>query len=279
MQEDRLGSDGDNIDAWVLAGRRGPADVVAAAAGVTHRALVPVCGVPMLLRVVRTLRETPGVGRVTISIDDPGQLDSVPELAEARRAGWLATHTSLDSPSASVGDLLTRVGKANGVLVTTGDHPLLTPGIVGAFLAEARTRPDADVVVGMVPARVVRAAHPDAVRTFLALRGEAFSGANLFWMRAPGARRVTDFWRNAERHRKQPWKLVRSFGVVTLLLFLLRRLDLGEAMTRASRILGARVEAVELEDADAAIDVDKPSDLELATRILERRATSPRGAR
>ena len=255
----------------MLAGRRGVADAVAAAAGVTHRALVPVNGVAMLLRVVRTLRATPGIGRLTISIDDPAQLDSVPELVEAQRAGWLTTHVSLDSPSTSVGDMLARFRPTSGVLVTTGDHPLLTPAIVAAFLTAARARSAADVVVGMVPARIVRAAHPDAVRTFLPLRGESFSGANLFWMRAPGARRVTDFWRDAERHRKQPWKLVRSFGVVTLLLFLLRRLDLEAALARASRILGARVEAVELEDAEAAIDVDKPSDLALATRIREQR--------
>ncbi len=262
----------ESIDAWVLAGRRGPADAVASSAGVSHRALVPIDGVPMLLRVVRTLRATAKFDRIVVSIDDPARLDTVAELAEGIRAGWLHTHRSLESPSASVGDLLARFGTAHGTLVTTGDHPLLTPAIVERFVADASARRAADVVVGMVPARVVRAAHPDALRTFLPLRGESFSGANLYWMRAPGARRVTEFWHHAERHRKQPWKLVRRFGLFTLLLFLTRRLDLRAAMARASRILGASVEAIELDEAEAAIDVDKPADLALATRILAQRS-------
>ena len=40
----------------MLAGRRGPRDALAEAHGVSHRALLPVDGVPMLLRVLRTFR-------------------------------------------------------------------------------------------------------------------------------------------------------------------------------------------------------------------------------
>jgi len=262
------------LRALVLAGRRGPADAVAVAAGTSHRAFVPVVGVPMLVRVLRTLRATPGVGAIALCIDDVAALDALPEVAEALRAGAITAQPSADSPAASVAAAVAALPPGERVLVTTADHPLLTPEIVSGFLRGALAR-DADLVVGVVAASVIRAAHPGSVRTFVPLRGEAYSGANLFLARAPGAARVASFWREAERFRKKPWRLVSVFGATTLALFLLRRLDLAAALARASRTIGARVEAVVLPQPEAAIDVDRPSDLVLATRILEARESRP----
>jgi hypothetical protein len=55
------------------------------------------------------------------------------------------------------------------------------------------------------------------------------------------------------------------------LLFLLRRLDLDAAFERVSRAMGALVRPVQLPFPEAAIDVDRASDLTLAERILAER--------
>jgi len=254
--------------ALLLAGRRGPADAVAAAAGVSHRALVPVAGIPMLVRVARTLLATPGLGPVRVSLDDPGILAREPALAAEVAAGRLTLHASRESPAASVADAL--ADAPGPLLVTTADHPLLTRAMLEHFLTRARAS-GADVAVGVVAASVVRAAHPASPRTFVPLRGEGWSGANLFWLRPPAAQRVAAFWRRAEQDRKRPWRLVRHFGMSTLAAFLLRRLDLDAALARVSRAVGARVVAVPLPFAEAAIDVDRPADLALAERLLAQR--------
>ena len=58
-------------------------------------------------------------------------------------------------------------------------------------------------------------------------------------------------------------------------LFSLRRLDLDTAMARASKVVGARIAAVPIPIAEAAVDVDKVEDLTLVRRILyEGRAKS-----
>ena len=63
------------VTALVLAGRRsGGADPMAAAAGVSHKALLPVAGVPMLLRVVSALRASPSVGRIVVCIEAPEEM-------------------------------------------------------------------------------------------------------------------------------------------------------------------------------------------------------------
>jgi GTP:adenosylcobinamide-phosphate guanylyltransferase len=261
--------------AVVLAGSRGEDDPLAQQQRVRHRALLEVAGVPMLLRVVRTLRQTTGVGTPVVSIDDPHALDGVPELASLVDEGALRVHRSLASPSRSVLDVLESLGDAQPVLVTTADHALLTPEIARHFL-DASEGSAADVLVGLVNRRVIEARLPESTRTYLRFRDDDYSGANLFAFRSAAARRAAAFWVRAERFRKQPWRLVRAFGPVSLLLFALRRLDLDAALERASRTIGARVEAVRLPFAEAAVDVDRPSDLALVTRLLEQRKAAKR---
>jgi hypothetical protein len=65
--------------------------------------------------------------------------------------------------------------------------------------------------------------------------------------------------------------LARALGPALLLAYLSRLLTLPQVMAAASRRLGVRVAAVPLPFAEAAIDVDKPSDLDLVEAILASR--------
>ena len=264
------------LAALVLAGSRGPSDPLARSQGARHRALLEVGGTPMLLRVLRALRAIPRIGRITVSIDDPTALASLPELDALVRDGALALHRSLPSPSRSVLDVLGGLPPHQPLLVTTADHALLRPEIVLRFLADADAS-GADLAIGMVAARLVRARFPDAKRTFLRFRDDGYSGANLFLFRTAQARNAATFWVRAERFRKRPWRLVSTFGPLSLALFALRRLDIDRALERASRAIGARVAAIRLPWAEAAVDVDKLEDLELARSLAagDQRLRSP----
>ncbi|HEY5656838.1 MAG TPA: nucleotidyltransferase family protein [Myxococcota bacterium] len=262
--------------ALVLAGRRGAEDPLARSRGAVHKALLDVGGVPMLVRVVRALRESPSIGSITVSIDDPRALEAVPDLKAALAAGDLRVHRSLDSPSRSVSDALSGRTASEPVLVTTADHALLTREIVEYF-AEAAASTEADLWVGVVSRSSLDARYPETTRTYLRLRGERWTGANLFCFRSDLARRAAAFWVRAEQQRKRPWRLAWAFGPRALLLFLLRRLDLDAALERASRAIGARIGAIRLPFPEAAIDVDRPSDLALVERILAERAAHPTG--
>lgn len=256
--------------ALVLAGSRGPDDPVARARGVAHKCLAPVAGTPMLVRVVETLLASPSIGRIAIALEDPALIAQLPALRPPCEAGRCTAITTGATPSLSVLRALDQLPEPLPWLVATGDHPLLTPEIVEYFCAAARTT-GADLAAGLTPAAAIRAAYPDAVRTYLRFRDEHYSGANLYALLAPEARRAIAFWRRAELERKRPWRLVRAFGWRPLLAYLLGRLTLDAAMARASRITGARLAAVSLPFAEAAIDVDKPADLELVEAILARR--------
>lgn len=261
------------VDALVLAGRRRMAGFGGQAE--PHKALLPLDGVPMLARVLATLSASPTVGTITVSIDDAAVVESLPTARELLAAGRLRCRTSGASPAASVAEALDDTAPGRAVLVTTADHPLLTPAAVERFAAEARAG-DADVVAAMVSAAVFRARFPEVRRTFIRLRDDGFCGANLFLFRTPAGSTAARFWREAERHRKRPWRLAAVFGAATLAGFALRRFDLSTALERASKVIGVRAGVVLLDDPEIAIDVDSPADAELAERILAERAAVAR---
>jgi 2-C-methyl-D-erythritol 4-phosphate cytidylyltransferase len=266
--------------AVVLAGRRGPDDSLAAAAGAPHRAFLDIHGTPMLERVLRTLVSTPCIAEIVVSIDTPGLLEEFGGIDRLRRAAGrrMRVAAATDSPSRSVLEILDEGPPEQPVLVTTADHPLLDVEMVEGFLARAEDR-GGDVAAGLVPSAVVRERFPDAHRTYLPFRDERYSGANLFALMTPRAREAVRFWMRAESFRKRPWRLVATFGLRALLLFLGRRLDLEGAFEEVSRSLGVRVQPIVLERAEAAVDVDKLSDLTLVREILAATATGDQSVR
>ncbi len=257
------------LTALVLAGRRGPKDSLAHAAGQSHKACIAVAGVPMIGRVLTSLRAAKLVQNITVSIDEAAV------LADCAEAGGISAHASLSSPAASVLDYFEAHGAQGPVLVTTADHALLIPAMVEHFCAAAQ-HSDADIVIGVVSASLFRASYPESRRTFLPLADGSWSGTNLFLLRTPRAARAVRFWVRAGQFRKRPWRLVSTFGLGNLLRFLFRRLDRSTALVQASRVLGVRVGLVEMPFAEAALDVDTPDDLVTVERILATRAAGVR---
>ncbi len=256
----------ETVEALVLAGRRGGEDPVARAAGVSHKALAPLHGRPLLSYVLEALRDVPAIRAVTISIDDPEVLRAHPEFGPALAAGKFALHASGSSPADSVRDFVERSGGAT-VLVTTADHPLLSAATARAFV-EAALANAGDLSLALVPDFALLAVAPHSQRTWLKLGSQRLTGANLFLARSPGAAKVAAFWRKAEGFRKEPWRLAAVFGAVTLARFMAGRLPLDAALAAISKATGARIHAVIVTDGRAGIDVDKLEDLALVEQLL-----------
>jgi hypothetical protein len=224
----------------------------------------------MLERVLRTLAATPCIREIIVSIDEPRLLGDYPGITALRGSDdvRVVVVEATDSPSRSVLAILDEGASEQPLLVTTADHALLTVEMVEHFLGQAEQR-GGDLAVGLVAASVLKARFPGSSRTWLRFSGEQYSGANLFAFQTPRARRAVEFWGKAEKYRKQPWRLVATFGLRRLALFLRRRLTLDAAFVEVSEALGVRACAVAMPQAEAAIDVDKLADLDLVRQILE----------
>ena len=258
--------------AWnvlVLAAGRGPDDPMAKAYRVTHKCLVEVGGEKMLARVVRTLQAHPAVKSISVVIETR-QLLAEALGSQADKVGFLAPQESAARSALAA----LRASPHFPWLITTGDHPLLTAEMLDYFFTEAAGY-DADLSAGLASAQTILARFPDAKRTFLTFGRDRVSGCNLFALTSERAFSALDFWHDLEKIRKKPWRLVGAFGPVALFRFATGMLSLDSAFALASRRLGLVARPVLMPFAEAAVDVDKPADKELAERIVAERRTSP----
>ena len=251
----------------VLAGDRGPNDPVAQATGAPCKALAPVGGKPMLLRILETLEASPSVGELVLSGPARTALSASRELQSGIDAARWRWREPCASPSESARDALGSIDPGLPVLLTTGDHALLSPQIVEYFCAGARDA-NADLAVGMVLYDDVMAAFPGMRRTGLRFRDANYCGCNLFAFMSPDARRAADFWRRIEQDRKKPWRMIGVLGWYALLRYASGRLTLDEALELLSKRIGVTIARVMLPYPQAAVDVDKPSDWEFVERLV-----------
>ena len=114
-------------------------------------------------------------------------------------------------------------------------------------------------------------AYPQSVRTFFKFGKDRVSGCNLFAINNEYGLRILEKWQYLEQSRKKPWRLVAAFGPFALIRFGLGALTLDSVFRIVSNQLGLTAKPILLPFAEAAIDVDKPSDLELAEAILKQR--------
>jgi GTP:adenosylcobinamide-phosphate guanylyltransferase len=249
--------------AIVLAGQRPGVDRLAEHFDQQWKALISVGGIPMVTRVVATLHAVPEIARIVVLAQEPAVLQRAVEAG-----GGATIITSSSGISDSIRQTAGREEAPWPVLVTTADHPLLTPEMVRAFIADAA---GVDLAVGMVERRVLEATYPLNKRTWLKLKGGHWSGANLFALNTVATRSALDLWAEVEQDRKRVWKLFLRFGPWLAFRALTRSIGLDRAMEKAGRRLGLRAKLVALPFAEAAIDVDKPSDHALAEAILQAR--------
>ena len=260
--------------ALVLAGDRRPQDPVAEATGSSCKALSPVDGTPMLLRVLDALAESEAIGAIVLSGPHKRHVGHNRRLQEGVASEQWGWREPAATPSTSAYAALQSLPDDAPVLLTTADHALLNKEVVDYFCVQA-SQAECDLAVAFVPHAQVISAFPGMRRTAVRFRDGAYCGCNLYAFLTPEARKVADFWRQVEQERKHPWRMIKVLGWLPLVTYLTRRLTLGETLEMLSSRLGLSIRPVLLPFPAAAVDVDKPADLEYVEWILEyKRAVS-----
>lgn len=263
----------------LLSGDR-PGDALAQISPGKRKALLPLNGRAMILYVLDTLLAARSVDRITIvanAIADFRDNAEIAALLETRGAANRVTfQEGAGSPATSVLKVVEKQGAATATLVTTADNPLLTTATLEQFCEAVRVTPDLDAGVGLARESDIRRAFPDSKRTFIRLGGAGFSGCNLFALMPGVGPKAARAWSGVEGRRKKPWQLILHFGVFTLLRAVLGLLDLDKAFASASRTLGLRARPIVLDDAVAAMDVDRPEHIAVAEKVLASRGEGVR---
>lgn len=261
------------VSVLVLAGQRAEGGDGLEMFGEPHKAFIDIAGMPMLARVLRALAGAQMAGEPMVREID---IAAPPALHDRFQALVSATpdlptvtiSPSAGSPAATILQALKALPPGAELLVTTCDHPLLTPAMISQFYG-AIERERFGAAAACVSKEVFRADYPDAKRTFIKLRDLTFSGANLFWFRAGAGDGLIAFWRRLEENRKHPLKMASEIGLMTGLRYVTGMLTKDRVLATIARKTGTRTTLIPLAFARAAIDVDKPEDVTLVRALLD----------
>jgi len=274
--------------AVILTGERRGGSPLSHAFNLSASVMVPVAGKPALARVIQAIADSHrSAGGIICgpSADAINGNKALQDLLQQPGFAWLSPASG---PAASALSALATLDHYPALL-TAGDHALLSGEIVDDFCGQALSlgqRQAAekspastgdgvagyDFVIGFVPYALVKAAWPESRRTVLKFSNGQFCGSNLFAVMNPQGLRALDFWRQAEADRKHPWRIARRFGLLALVLYLLRRLSLEDALNGLSAASGCQIGHVKVGFARAAVDVDSIEDQQLAEKILTGKA-------
>ena len=258
------------VIALVLAGARGDTDAVAELAGVPTKALAPLAGTPMIMRVLNALQASERVGPIVLCGPDPAAVESCAQLQDCIKQDRVSWLPAADDLGASVQAALAGMDLKSTVMITTADHALLDVTIIDYFLDKVVAR-QADVSVGLVEHNLIRSAYPDAQRTTLKFAEGEYCGCNLYALAGARARDIIPLWQRTQTHRKQPWRMALGlFGLSALAKYACGRLSLEQTRQAALEVTDIKLDFVNLPFPDAGIDVDTPEDLKLAEKILGR---------
>ncbi len=252
------------VNALILAGQRSEngrplPDSLCSDAGVVWKALLPIHQKPMIDYVLEALGASPSIGApFWISGLDKNLIRE--DLLQS---------PSADGPASSVVEAA-RAELPFPFLVTTCDHPLLTPAMIESFIGGA-VASGADFALGLASKKIIQPAYPHTKRTYLKFKDDSVSGCNLFYVKNEKGLEAVKFWRAAQHDRKKPVRLARRLGLGMLLKYISGGLTLDKAFEYASNKLRINAAYIMLNVPEAAIDVDKPSDLVLVKEILAKR--------
>jgi 3-deoxy-D-manno-octulosonate 8-phosphate phosphatase (KDO 8-P phosphatase) len=213
--------------------------------------LVPIAGVPMVVRVLRNARQAGTVDRVIVATDDE-------RIAEAVRAdGGEVVMTASDLPSGTDRVWAAAAGLDAGIVVNVqADEPLLPGAVLDALVERLRSDPAADLATPVIRWPRARVLSSDVVTVAKDETGRAwyFSRSVVPWGADP-------VWRHIGVYAYRAPALERFVTSPPATLELSERLEQLRALS-----LGLHIAAVEVEAPSLA--VDRPEDVAAVERAL-----------
>lgn len=264
------------LNILILAGRRaGILDPLAERAGVSHKCLVPVAGVPMIERTLRIAAETFPHAQLFISIEDRAIVSGLALVAALVGEGRL---TLLISGIGLVESVI-EAGRQSGfpILITTADNVLMLPRALRR-LADAAATGDADAYATFTSREDIFLAHPEGEIRFFHFRDGAYSNCNMFWLANPKAMKTLEFFRDGGQFAKRPERILKAFGLWSLILYRLRIATVEGIAAILSRRYGIRMRILVMPEGQLAIDVDDERTKRVAEEILARTAGAANNA-
>ncbi|MDI9419447.1 MAG: NTP transferase domain-containing protein [Firmicutes bacterium] len=245
------------VDAIVLAGAKNDGKLREVSSS-PYEALIPINGRPMVNYVIDALKGSAQIRRIVV-VGYPefkGQIDDDAVLLECGES--LVENIEIG---------LNYLGTENHVLVVTSDIPMLASAAVDDFLARCQGQSQ-DLFYPIVSKDANEAVYPGVARTYVKLKDGTYTGGNMVLVAPKFVQGSKQVIQRVVVLRKKPFDIVKLLGFRILVKFIFRCLRIAEVERRVKHLFGINATAVITSYPQIGTDVDKPSDWELAQRVL-----------
>lgn len=152
-------------------------------------------------------------------------------------------------------------------IISSADIPLLTLDAMQGLLEKCRPF-NYDFYYPIIGKEQSEQRFPGAQRTYVTLQEGTFTGGNVFLVNSSRLEAAVPVIERFLAYRKNPVKMLSLLGSGFVFRFLARKLDIAGLEERFSSLLKLQAKAVIADYPEIGFDVDKPSDLEIARRML-----------
>lgn len=253
------------MDCVILAGGRiTEKDPLFSYTGGEPKALISLGGKTLLERVVQAMSDSTSVDEISVVGVESGSISDL-----GFPIHFISDQGSLVSNVyAGIEWVRKRNPKASTILFSTADIPTISGTLVDEHVAKCYPF-DKAVYYAFVTRQTIDRRFPGAERTYTHLEGMDVASCDLALMQPELAEIDRALWEALANARKQPWKVAKIVGVRTLASLLLGQMTIDEIEVTAERILGRPVKILISDRAELAMDVDKPSHVELMRAEFE----------
>lgn len=227
-----------------------------------NKALLRINGKMMVEYVIEALRGVEGIGRIVA-------VGSEQELALPLAGKVDAVLHAEGSIMAGIDAGVRNLGSAEPILICTSDIPMITSEGIKDFIGQALAL-EADLCYPIVDERLNREKYPEMERTYVPVREGRFTGGNIFYVHPKVLEKGFSLASRLVEARKNPLKMAGLLGLGFLFRFITGTLSIAQAERKISKMLQIKARAVISQYPEIGNDVDKPSDVMVATAYLSR---------
>ncbi len=232
------------------------------------KALIDIAGKPMVQWVLDALSAAQKVETVTIiGLPANSGISCEKPLQYLENQGSM-----LANIVAGIHKALELNPQAEYMMVVSSDLPGITAEMID-WLVDTSMQTQDDIYYGIVQRPVMEARYPGSNRTYTKLADMQVCGADIHIAHKTMATDPVHLakWEDLIGKRKNPLKQAASIGIFTLIRLVLGRLSLDDAIQTITKRLNITGRAIIWEHAEAAMDVDKPHQLEILRQDMAAR--------
>ena len=249
------------FNALILAGtkEKGSLEV---AEKVDNKALIMIDNKPMIEYIVDALNNLEKIGQILV-VGPKNELN--PHIGKKVEEILNPGNSILENMEIG----LNYFNSADNLLLLTSDIPLISPEAIDEFLNICTKR---KLCIGypIITKKNIIKKYPETERTYVKMKEGILCGGNIVFFKPEVFFQNKELIQGLFNNRKNNLKNAKILGLKCILKFLFKTLTIEDAEKRVTDIIGYNSGAVMVSYPEIMIDLDKPSDLKLIRKCLEK---------